>query len=134
MQIPQHTVIAVADGEKLNLFQNEGDAANVKLRAMPDEAVDSSKIGSGSRHSSSSANPDDSQQDEDGFGAGVADLLNRKVLAGKIKNLVVIAAPRTLGELRKGYHKTVSDVLIGELAKDLTGHSMQDIEKALAAA
>lgn len=56
------------------------------------------------------------------------------MLAGKIKNLVVIAAPRTLGELRKGYHKTVSDVLIGELAKDLTGHSMQDIEKALAAA
>ena len=134
MQLPQNTVIAVADGEKLSLFQNEGDAANVKLKAMPVATVDSSKIPSGGRHSSSSANPDDSQQDEDGFSAGVVDLLNRQVLDGKIKNLVVIAAPRTLGELRKGYHKSLSDILVGELDKDLTGHSLQDIEKALAAA
>ena len=41
---------------------------------------------------------------------------------------------RTLGEMRKGYHKQLSAVLIGELDKDLTGHSVQDIEKALEAA
>lgn len=56
------------------------------------------------------------------------------MLEGKIKSLVIIAAPRTLGEMRKGYHKSLSDVLIGELDKDLTGHSVQDIEKALAIA
>jgi len=134
MQLPQNTIIAVADGEKFNLFQNEGDAANVKLKAMPSAEIDSSKISSGGRHSSSSANPDDSQQEEDGFSSGVADMLNKQVLDGKIKSLVVVAAPRTLGEMRKSYHKSLSDVLIGELAKDLTGHSLQDIEKALAAA
>jgi protein required for attachment to host cells len=134
MQLPQNTVVAVADGEKLSLFQNEGDAQNVKLRAMPSTDVDSSKISSGARHSSSSANPDDSQQAEDGFSTGVAGMLNKEVLDGKIKSLVIIAAPRTLGEMRKNYHKSLSDVLIGELDKDLTGHSVQDIEKALAAA
>jgi protein required for attachment to host cells len=134
MQLPQNTIVAVADGEKLSLFKNEGDAANVKLRAMPATDIDSSKISSGARHSSSSANPDDSQQDEDGFSNGIADMLNKYVLDGKIKNLVVVAAPRTLGEMRKSYHKSLSDVLIGELDKDLTGHSIQDIEKALAAA
>ena len=134
MDLPQNTIIAVANGEKLSLYQNEGDAANVKLKALPPEDVDSSKIPSGGRHPSSSANPDDSQQDEDGFTAGVADILNSHVLSGKIKNLVVIAAPRTLGELRKGYHKSLSEVLVGELDKDLTGHSIQDIEKAVAAA
>ena len=134
MQIPQNTVIAVADGEKLSLFQNEGDAANVKLKAMPAADIDSSKIASGARHPSSGANPADSQQEEDGFGAGIADMLNRQVLDGKIKHLVIVAAPRTLGELRKGYHKQLSDILVGELDKDLTGHSLQDIEKALAAA
>lgn len=134
MQLPQNTIIAVADGEKLSLFQNEGDAANLKLKALPAADVDSSKIPSGGRHPSSSANPDDSQQDEDGFTAGVADILNKQVLDGKIKNLVIIAAPRTLGELRKSYHKSLSEVLVGELDKDLTGHSLQDIEKALAAA
>lgn len=134
MNLPQNTVVAVADGEKLSLFRNDGDAATVNLTALPDPAIDSSKISSGARHSSSSANPDDSQQDEDGFGAGVADMLNKQVLEGKIKSLVIIAAPRTLGEMRKGYHKSLSDVLIGELDKDLTGHSVQDIEKALAVA
>ena len=134
MDIPQNTVIAVADGEKLSLFRNEGDAQNVKLKALPDAEVDSSKIASGARHSSSAANPNDSQQEEDGFSAGIADMLNKKVLGGNIKGLIVIAAPRTLGEMRKGYHKSLSEVLLGELDKDLTGHSIQDIEKALAAA
>ncbi|GAK70093.1 hypothetical protein RRU01S_07_06220 [Agrobacterium rubi TR3 = NBRC 13261] len=134
MDIPQNTVVAVADGEKLSLFKNDGDAQNVKLTAMQNAGVDDTKISSGARHSSSSANPDDSQQDEDGFSAGVAQMLNKQVLDGKIKGLVIIAAPRTLGEMRKGYHKSLSDVLLGELDKDLTGHSIQDIEKALAAA
>lgn len=134
MQLPQHTVIAVADGEKLALFQNEGDAANVKLKAMPSAEVDGSKIASGARHPSSAANPDDSQQDEDGFSNGVAGLLNARVLDGKIKSLVIVAAPRTLGEMRKSYHKSLSDVLIGEIDKDLTGHTIPEIEKALAAA
>ncbi|MFN3721086.1 MAG: host attachment family protein [Rhizobium rhizophilum] len=134
MQLPQNTVIAVADGEKLSLFQNEGNALNVKLKAMPAEEIDNSKIASGARHSSSAANPDDSQQEEDGFGSGITDMLNKQVLDGKIKNLVIIAAPRTLGEMRKGYHKQLSAVLIGELDKDLTGHSVEAIEKALEAA
>ncbi len=134
MQVPQNTVIAVADGEKLSLFQNEGNGLNVKLKAIPTAEIDSSKISSGSRHSSSAANPDDSQQQEDGFGNGITDMLNRQVLDGTIKNLVIIAAPRTLGEMRKGYHKQLSAVLIGEIDKDLTSHSVQDIEKALEAA
>jgi protein required for attachment to host cells len=134
MELPHNTIIAVADGEKLSLFQNEGDAANVKLKAMPSSEINSSKISSGGRHSSSSANPDDSQQNEDGFSSGVAELLNKQALGGKIRSLVVVAAPRTLGEMRKSYHKSLSDILIGELDKDLTGHSLQDIEKALAAA
>ena len=132
LHLPKNTVIAVADGEKISLFQNEGDGANVKLKALATPDVDASKITSGARHSSSAANPGDSQQDEDGFSGGIAELLNKQVLDGHIKNLVIIAAPRTLGELRKHYHKSLSEILIGEIDKDLTGHSIQDIEKALA--
>jgi hypothetical protein len=39
--------------------------------------------------------------------------------------------PRTFGELRKHYHKSLSAILVGEIEKDLTGHNIQDIEKAL---
>ena len=37
-------------------------------------------------------------------------------------------------ELRKHYHQKLSAVLVGEIAKDLTGHSIQNIEKLVAAA
>lgn len=134
MQLPSGATVAVADGGKLNLFHNTGHEADPKLAALPTPSVDSENKGSGARHQSSAANPDDSQIDEDSHAAGIADLLNKQVLEGKISHLVVIAAPRTLGELRKHYHQKLSAVLVGEIAKDLTGHTASDIEKAIAAA
>ena len=64
--------------------------------------------------------------------AGVAAMLNAQVMAGHIGSLIIIAAPRTLGEMRRHYHKALSARLVGEVAKDLTGHCVQDIEKAVA--
>jgi protein required for attachment to host cells len=134
MDIPKDALIAVADGETLNLFRNAGEASAPRLVAMPDAAVASDNAGSGGRHPSSAANPSDSQQREDGFAAGIVELLNRRVLDGKIEALVIVAAPRTLGEMRQHYHKALTAVLTGEIAKDLTGHSMADVEKTIAAA
>ncbi len=134
MQLPKGATVAVADGEKLNLFRNTGDEADPKLIALPASAVSSDNKGSGARHQSSSANPDSSQVEEDSFSAGVADLLNRQVLDGKITDLFIIAAPRTLGEMRKHYHKKLSAMLVGEISKDLTSHSLNDIEKTIASA
>ncbi|NKE44560.1 host cell attachment protein [Roseomonas frigidaquae] len=133
MQLPNNAYVAVVDGEKLQLFRNDGDAGSLQLAEMQPPAVDSDNKGAGGRHASSSANPDDSQQDEDGHAAGVAAMLNQQVMAGHIESLVIIAAPRTLGELRKHYHKTLSAKLLGEIAKDLTGHSMKDVEATVAA-
>ena len=134
MKIPKSAVIAVADGESLNLYRNDGEESAPKLRALPDAAISTENKGSGGRHQSSSANPSDSQQDEDNFAAGTAAMLNKRVLEGKIDALIIVAAPRTLGELRKHYHKALSAVLVGEIAKDLTGHSPADVEKCIAAA
>ncbi|MBA3810470.1 MAG: host attachment protein [Caulobacteraceae bacterium] len=134
MQLPRGATVAVADGERLNLFRNSGDETNPKLTALPTPHIQSANKGSGGRHENSSANPDHNQVDEDGFAAGIAQLLNRRVMDGKITGLVVIAALRTLGELRKHYHQTLSAKLVGEIAKDLTGHPVQDVEKAIAAA
>ena len=133
MNIPKDAVVAVADGEILHLYHNTGDEAAPKLVVMEHGAVDTENMGSGGRHHSSSANPSDSQLEEDSFAAGTAAMLNSKVLDGKIDSLIVVAAPRTLGELRKHYHKALSAVLVGEIAKELTGHSIADIEKSIAA-
>lgn len=134
MQIPKGATVAVADGEILNLFRNTGDEATPKLTSLPDANVSITNHSSGGRHHSSAANPADSQQDEDSFAAGIADILNRRVLNGKIEHLIVVAAPRTLGELRKHYHKTLEAVLVAEIAKDLTGHTITDVEKIISAA
>ncbi|MDB5508775.1 MAG: AtsE [Hyphomicrobiales bacterium] len=134
MQLPHGLVVAVVDGEILNLYSNTGDERSPKLTAMTPSSPSGENKSSGSRHQSSSSNPDESRQEEDSFAAAVAAHLNGEVLSGKIENLFVIAAPKTLGELRLHYHKSLEAKLLGELAKDLTGHSIADIEAALAKA
>jgi protein required for attachment to host cells len=89
---------------------------------------------SGARHRSSSANPDRWRLEEDNFAAGAAAHLNRLMLDGEIVSLFVIADPRTLGELRRHFHDVTSEKLIGDLAKDFTGGSIEIIEAALAKA
>ncbi|NKN35967.1 host cell attachment protein [Agrobacterium sp. a22-2] len=134
MLLPQGTVVAVTDGEKLDLYRNAGIGSELSLAAMPQVSIDDEAKGSGGRHTSTSANPDESQLSEDGFSAGVAQYLNKQVLEGGIDNLVVISAPRSLGELRKHYHKFLSAKLLLEIPKDLTGHVVGDVEKAIQAA
>ena len=74
------------------------------------------------------------QLEEDRFAAEAAEMLRKRALARKYERLIIVAPPKTLGELRKHYHKEVEARLAGELAKDLTGHTIPDIEKALLAA
>lgn len=129
MMLPKGTTVAVADGEKLNLFRNAGDEAELKLAPL-DHAHVGDAHASGSRQTSS-GNPDPSQASEDGFSAGIVGFLNKEALEGRIAGLVIIAAPRALGEMRKHYHKTLSAKLLGEIAKDLTGHAVGDVEAAI---
>lgn len=61
----------------------------------------------------------------------MADWLNQQVLARRIERLVVIAPARTLGELRRHYHKELADALLGELTRELTGRGPQVVIEAL---
>lgn len=132
MLLPIHATVAVIDGEHLHLFQNGGHEGALSLTAQPNPHIETANAGSGGRHVSSSSNPDGHHQTEDGFAAGAAAWLNRQVLEGRIKSLMVIAAPKTLGELRRHYHKSLEAVLVGELAKDLVGRPAADVEAAVA--
>lgn len=133
MMLPKGTVVAVADGEKINLFRNAGDEAGMKLVAAPQDGI-SADAGTSMGRQASAANPDHGQAEEDQFSAGIVQHLNQQALTGKIENVVIVAAPRALGEMRKHYHKALSAILMGEIAKDLTGHSLADVEKAVTAA
>ena len=71
------------------------------------------------------------QQEEDRFAAETAEMLKERALRNDLTHLIVVAPPRTLGELRKHYHKEVEKRLVGELAKDLVNLPVPEIEKIL---
>lgn len=133
MKLPKGAHVAVADGAKLVMFRNSGDEGHPALSEVPHDKVDTHNKSGGQHHQSTDGNPADDRQEEDAFAAGIAAQLNAQVLKNKIDALVVIADPKSLGELRKHYHKALSAILVGEIAKDLTGHSVKDIEKSIAA-
>ncbi|RZJ32392.1 MAG: host cell attachment protein, partial [Brevundimonas sp.] len=129
MKLPKGALVAVVDGEKLALFENTGQQ-DVALTAKPVPEIAERASGAAGRISSE-ANPDNDTQAEDGFAMGVAEVLNKWVLNNKVEHLLVIAAPKTLGQLRKGWHKETTARLVGEIAKDLTGHSTDEIAAAI---
>ena len=131
MILPTGATVAVVDGEKLVMFRNSG-RDSVELSALSSPEIEPGTASRG--HRSSAGNPDDDTQAEDGFAGGVAALLNKQALEGQIDKLLVIAAPRTLGELRKHWHKALQEKLVGEIAKDLAGRTTDHIAKAIEAA
>jgi len=143
MHLPHNSVVLVADGRKMLFLRNEGDAEFPNLvvekaqeqdnPATRDQATDSAGRASSPQGGvQSSVEPTDFHQiEEDRFAADAADFLKTGALKNKYDSLIVVAPPKTLGELRKHYHKEVTSRLKGELDKDLTGHPIKDIEKAL---
>ncbi|HSG33485.1 MAG TPA: host attachment protein [Sphingomonadaceae bacterium] len=126
-------MIALVDGKKFELFRNSGNEMEPRLEALPAPKLDEHDKSSGTHHYSSAGNPQAHLLEEDAHAAAVAAWLNHEVLGHKIEHLVVIAAPRTLGELRRHYHKQTQHALLGELSKDLAGKSGPEIVEALRA-
>ena len=130
MKITRDTTIVVADGTKLLLFK-VADTDPLRLTALPAPDVGSDNKHSGTHHTSSSANPDDSRLEEDSFGVGIVEWLNKQALENKFTEVAIVAPPKALGEMRKLYHKALSAMLVGELAKDLVNHPTDAIATAL---
>ena len=53
------------------------------------------------------------------------------MLEREIEQLIVVADPRSLGEMRRHYHKELKQVLVGEVAKTMTGRPAAEIVRAL---
>ena len=142
MQIPHDSFVLVADGRKSLFFRNEGDGE------FPNLIVDEKDVDRNPSHSeqasdlagrasntlgSSMEEVDFHQLEEDRFAAATAKMLKERALRNDYESLVVVAPPRTLGELRKHYHKEVERRLVAEIPKDLVNVPVAEIEKALQA-
>lgn len=130
MLLPHGAVIALVDGHKFELYRNSGNEAEPHLDTLSVPTLDSHNHSGGS-HRSSAGNHADKLVSEDAHASAVAGWLNAEVLAHRIGALVLIAPPRTLGELRKHYHKQTERALIREYHKDLVGRPVAEIVAAL---
>lgn len=130
MLLPHGTVIALVDASRFEMYRNAGNEAGPDLAPLSPPRLDS-RNHSGTSHRSSAGNHSDQLVEEDAHAIAAAEWLNAQVLGHRIEQLVVIAAPRTLGEMRRHYHRQTEKALLGELAKDLTGRKPAEILDAL---
>lgn len=157
MQVPHNSFVLVADGRKMLFFRNEGDGEFPNLE-VADKRVDDnppdreqgsdvsgrtfssagtprggSAISAGAHNRSAYEETDFHQLEEDRFAAQAAEMLKERALRNEYESLVVVAPPKTLGELRRHYHKEVEKRLTAEVPKDLTNLPVEEIERILQA-
>lgn len=146
MEMPHGTFVVVADGEKMLFLRNEGDDEypNLELERKrkqdnpPDREQKANRRGRTSESTNNTRyayeETDFHQLEEDRFAVETAELLKKRALENDYDKLIVVAPPRTLGEMRQHYHVEVKNRLLGEIDKDLTGHPLDEIEKIVSAA
>ena len=144
MSIPNQALILVADGRKMLFLRNHGEAARLDLKTEAhdqrvdakdsDMKTDAPGLGaqSGGYGRPAMDETDFHQQAEDQWAKDAAEMLNRRALANDYDALVVVAPPKTLGELRKHFHKETEKRLVATFNKEMTDRPLADIEDLLA--
>ena len=134
MKIPHHAHIAIVDGERFILTRNTGQIFEPKLEKLAEPDLSPSNYSAGVKHQDDGGQEKgtSTQLDELAHGAAVAEWLNQKAIAGEITDLVVVADPKTLGEMRRHYHSELEKRLVGEVDKTVTGETLDKIGEILA--
>jgi protein required for attachment to host cells len=142
--IPQDALVFVGDGRKALFLRNHGDAKfpNLRTEKVFDQENPSTHEQGSDRpgrlseaHISgrrSAVEPTDWHDiEEHRFARKVAAAVEQIVRGNEATALIVVAPPRTLADLRNAFHPDVKACIIAEINKDLTKHSLIEIEKHL---
>jgi len=143
MRLPRNSLVLVADGRKMLLMRNNGMADDLNLTVeygeeQPNPADQEQKTDArgqkpagGTPGQASTEEADYHQLTEDRFAARIAQHLNAMALRNALDPIIVIASGKTLGELRRHYHKEVQAKIIAEIDKVMTGYSTDRIAQML---
>ncbi len=138
--------IVIADGEKALFLQNKGDGLYPDLeviREIEEENPPTRDQGSDrpgrfndgpSPHKSAVADTDWHRVAKERFADEIAAKLYKAAHRGDFDQIVLVAPPLVLGEMRKKLHKEVADMVVAEVPKTLTNHPMPEIERIVLAA
>jgi protein required for attachment to host cells len=121
--------IVVADGAGARLFHNIGKGITVSLKQQmllePEDLNDDGPSGKRPTEQRAQAT------DEATFAKQLAHRLNAAALKHEYSELVLIADPQTLGQLRPQLHNETTKRIVREIAKTFTNAPLEDIEAAL---
>jgi protein required for attachment to host cells len=137
---PVKTWIVIADGARARILAHEGpgkglhpvDGALFEADHAPTGDINADRPGRAydsegeGRHGLESAG-DPHRNAKESFAGVVADYLAQEARNSAYDRLILIAAPITLGDLRKGLPSSLDSLVMGEVAKDLTQVPNQDI-------
>ncbi|QDZ00183.1 host attachment protein [Nitratireductor mangrovi] len=137
------TWVLVADGERALFLRNEGTAFEPRLEVVDraqqenppthDQGTDRpGRLNDGSDHHRSAVQETDWHRiAKERFADEIADKVSALALKDAFKQIVLVAQPHVLGELRKKLHKEAEGRIKAEVPKTLTNHSLPEIEKVL---
>jgi protein required for attachment to host cells len=143
MPLANLALVLVTDGRKTLFFRNHGDANQIDLRTEAHEERADLSDGEMKTDSAGSTNQsaghgrpsyeetDFHQLEEDRWAKHAAEDVNKRALGNDFDALAIIAPPKTLGELRKKLHKEAARRVVCEIPKEMTGHTIADIEKLI---
>lgn len=135
MKLPSKALVAIVDGENFIMMQNTGQMFEPSLEKVSKPDLDPTNFSAGVKHQDDGGQKHGSTDlNELAHAAAAAEWLNTKAIAGGFDDILIIADPKTLGEMRRHYHVELKNRLVGEIDKALAGEPVDRIEKAIAAA
>lgn len=144
--IPHDAWVFVGDGKKALFLRNAGDEKFLNLKAervfaednppSHEQGTDHPGRGfkrAGTNQRSSMEMTDWHELEKHHFAQRTAAAMEKIVRDRDVKALVIVAPPRTLADLREAFHPDVKSRIVAELNKDLTKHTVAEIERHLIA-
>lgn len=135
MKLPHKAHVAIVDGQNFTVMRNSGKPFEPKLEGAQKPDLEATNFSAGVRHQDEMGQRTNATDlNELAHGAAAAEWLNAKAISGELTDVLVIADPKTLGEMRRHYHSELEKRLVGEIDKTVTGETTSQIEKVIASA
>jgi protein required for attachment to host cells len=145
LKLAQGAWVVVGDGQKALFLINEGDEVYPNLRRLsvemhkdpPTHEQGSDAPGrvysSVGRGRSAVEETDWHEVEKERFADSIAEHINKAAQLAAFKQLVIVAPPKVLGDLRREFSKETETKILAEIPKDLTHHTIAEIERLLTA-
>jgi protein required for attachment to host cells len=142
-EIPHDCLVLVGDGRKAMILRNLGAQRRLKFEALrvfehatpPTHEIGTDRPGRSVAGAGENRNAyeetDWHHLEESRFVHSVEEALTRALKDQPQAQFVVVLPPKWLGEFRANMSASLKSHLIGEVAKDLTHHTVPNIERLL---